>query len=532
MKTTEKEYILDPAGVDAISEDCRAFMTACGVQRESVLRVRLTAEELLIRVMEHYEAPLSVTLRLGRRLGRPAIRIRYRADGFNPIPAGEDEMGEWSGQILSSLGLAPSWSYRGGVNELMLRPAAADHRSELVLAAAVASAVVLGLLGPRLPAPVITVVSTYVLGPVSDAFLRLLSTCVGLLVFLSVTSGICGIGSAAEVTRLGKVLVKRSLGLSFLESAAMLLLLLPFFTLRSGAAGGDISQLGTLVDMLLDIIPSNPVQPFSEGNTLQIIFMAALVGGILLATGSRSEHFRDFTLDFNTVVMQAIELVCRLLPLYIFASLTLEFWSNGAAALLGLWKPIALCAAVCALFFAVKTCVVAVRLNVPARVLVSKAAPGMLVGYATASSSSAFAVCSRQNEKALGISPKLSRVGIPVGNILYQSVYTCLFIIVVYYAAELYGTEVNPVWFLILWLSGTILSIAAPPVAGGALACFSILSSQLGIPEESLPLMATLNVLLDFICTGSKLGMMHLELILEADKLDLLDREMLRGSGR
>jgi len=332
----------------------------------------------------------------------------------------------------------------------------------------------------------------------------------------------------SDFTKLGKVLVTRSLVLSFLTSGICILVMLPLFSVAIGASEAGAGQIKNLIQMLVEIVPENPVQPFLDGNTLQIIFLAVIIGVILLVTGSRSENFQAFILDFNTVIMQSIELICRLLPIYIFASLTLQFWENGFASMLALWKPIAVCVAFCAVCMIAKLIIAGVKLKTPAGLLARKIMPGSLVGFATASSSSAFAACSRANEKSLGIDPKLSRIGLPVGNVLYQSFYVSLFIVTVYFCAEKYGVPVNVAWLLVAWIVCTLLSIAAPPVPGGTLACMSIILAQLGIPAEALPMTLTINVLLDFVCTGGKIWMLQLELALQADRLELLDYDILR----
>ena len=51
---------------------------------------------------------------------------------------------------------------------------------------------------------------------------------------------------------------------------------------------------------------------------------------------------------------------------------------------------------------------------------------------------------------------------------------------------------------------------------------------QLHIPQEGLVLGTTLVLLLDFISTSFRVPSLHFEVILQADKLDLIDREILR----
>ena len=69
--------------------------------------------------------------------------------------------------------------------------------------------------------------------------------------------------------------------------------------------------------------------------------------------------------------------------------------------------------------------------------------------------------------------------------------------------------------------------MATPPVMGGGIACLSILMLQLSIPQEGLAVGITLSMFLDFICTGARVMILHLEVALQADKLGLMDREVL-----
>jgi len=60
------------------------------------------------------------------------------------------------------------------------------------------------------------------------------------------------------------------------------LLALPFFSLHFVQQAGGGGQLDSLLQMVLDFIPSNIITPFQSGNTLQIILLAVAVGSALL----------------------------------------------------------------------------------------------------------------------------------------------------------------------------------------------------------------------------------------------------------
>ena len=532
MRFREEEIMLDSAGVDYISGEIGAWARAAGIERRNAIRIRVTMEELLLRVSGHTGGGVICRLRMGKRFGTPFIRVRYGGDSYDPTSLAEDELDDWSERLLESVGLSPTWSWRAGRNELMLRAPAAGHSAEFMLLGALALALILGALGSVLPESVTGLLTDFILGPLSEIFLRLLSTFAGLMVFLSIVSGVCGIGNTADLSRIGKTMLTRFLLLSFLGGGVIVLLARPFFSLSGTAltAAGGVSQAGALRDLLLGILPSDPVSPFAGGNTLQIIFLAVVIGMILLLTGERAAHFRDFLLDFNTVILEAVSAVCRLLPIYVFASLTMQFWESGATLLLRLWKPLVLSAALCVILLAGAAIPAGIRLKARPLTLLRICMPAMLIGFTTASSTSAFSTGAEISEKRLGVPRDISGIGIPIGNSLFNSAYPMLYTLIAFHTAEEYGVQVNAVWFVMIWLLSVILSDAAPPVSGGMLACLGIMLTQLGIPAEALAISATLSILLDFICTGTEIGLLHMELAIQADHLGLLRRDILEES--
>ncbi len=73
-----------------------------------------------------------------------------------------------------------------------------------------------------------------------------------------------------------------------------------------------------------------------------------------------------------------------------------------------------------------------------------------------------------------------------------------------------------------------VLAVANPPVTGGVLVSLGIIMGQLNIPSEGLAIAGTLALVMDFLITGSKITLHHLEMILQADHLKMIDKGILR----
>ena len=238
---------------------------------------------------------------------------------------------------------------------------------------------------------------------------------------------------------------------------------------------------------------------------------------------------RELAEQCNLVLLAIMERICRLIPLFVFITLLRQIWTGSLASLLRAWKPLAVFVAGGLLIVAIKLLLTGLKLKVSVKKLLDVLWPTCLVALSTASSAAVFGRAMDNCEKKLGISHKLVLLGLPIGNILCMPAAMLCFSSVLLHLAESYSVPVHPGWVLILILIDAILCMAMPPIPGALLACFSILLTQLGIPMEGLAVRAALNVFLDAACTAYCNAYMHLELAVQAEKLGLLDRRILKA---
>jgi Na+/H+-dicarboxylate symporter len=540
----EMLYQLDRPGVDQVADALSAWMEEAGVGRPDRLRIRLTMETLLLNVSEHYGGDIEGTLKIGKRLGTPYFRFRYEGEAYDPrteedsltadaavggkrsADADFDTSDTWTKQILAGLGLAPSWRYHNGVNEITLQAPRSGIKQETLLVIAVAAAVILGAAGSYIPDGIRDGVAAYLLTPVSNLFLNLLGTFSGILVFLSVLCGVCGIGNAADFSKKGKYVMLHYLGRTAVCGLILGALTLPFYHFGSIGGSGE-SQFGALLDMVLAIFPHDPITPFAEGNMMQIVFMAICLGATMLVLGERTEGLRDMLTQLNATVIRVVEAICLLLPIYIFASLILVMWENGIGIFLELWKPLLLCVVLTMAAYACKAVITGIRLKVSAAKLLRKTRPALIVGLTTSSSMAAFGTVLENNEKELGIDPTLSRFAVPIGNLLCCGPTTGVLMLIVIHLASAYGVAIGFAWFITLWIMCVVMSVALPPVSGGVLVCLGLLLAQCNIPAAALGVAGTMAILFDFFDTGTRVGMMQMEVARQANHFGMLDRDVL-----
>ena len=494
----KKGYRLSPETVDLLSQEFADSLTEAEADRKDILRLRLSLEEIL----ESWSSALPdalVTFCAKKRLGRQRIEIRVEGKELQADDVLKNCL--LSSRLLAQAGLTLTQSYQNGENCLTVEPPRKRKLGQLQkLLLAIVSAVVLGLLQRLLPASAQAGVRA-VTDPLFTLILNLLRTISSPMIFLAICWGIFNIGDMTMMGRIGKKVIGRIAALS---------------------------GFSTIYQIILDIVPSDIVSPFLNGNTLQIIFLGAAVGIALLILGDRAAAVRTFIEQTNEVVQFLMEAIGDLIPLFVFFSLFALLGSDFGSELSGILKAIVITYALCPLMCLVFIGILATRRRVSFRLLVQKLLPTFLIGLTTASSSAAFATNLETCEKKLGIPPMLAHFAVPLEQVLYMPSVAVAFVATCLCMAENFGTAITPAWLLTMIVVTGLLSLAMPPIPGGALTCYTVMFTQLGIPGEALALAVAINSMIDFIATASNLTCLQVEVTTVAGQLGMLDTECLR----
>ena len=281
--------------------------------------------------------------------------------------------------------------------------------------------------------------------------------------------------------------------------------------------------------MVLDLFPNNLFMALAEGNIPQIMILACFLGFLMRNLDNQTDKLNTTMDDLYTVLLNAIEYSVSFLPLFIFASLTGLLWENGGDTLLQMWKPILALIAIYLLLIIGYVLYVAVKYRVSVALLIRKIMPSTIIGLTTASSMSAFEKINKVN-RTLGLDESLTNFSVTIGMQLYCGAAAPIFIAIAFYLAEVYQAPVGPTWFAVAGFISLIVSLATPPVSGGTMICLNIMLNALGIPLSGLAIASVLALVFDFISTGSYIAMRHMEMVIQAGHLNLLDTEVLRSN--
>jgi len=535
-KLTEKRetVTLNTQSIDEASNFTAKALEKLQMPRPDIYRCRLSVEEALLIWSKALGEDTECLMSCGSRFGRPFISLSVPGAQINPSEVKDDLYGEVvdSVNLIYRLGLTTVYSYAKGRNEITLSPPRKSKNGVIVMVISIALSLAIGLpLSMFFPA-VASALEKNVVTPIFSTAMNLIFAIAGPLIFLSICSGIYSIGNISAVGQIAKVLVSRFLLMTFLPLAAIAVLTGWMFPIAlSGSTSPLSSGAAGIFGMILNIVPSDIITPFQTGNALQIIFLAVACGSGILILGKKVSELAKIVNQIYSLVQFLMETIGRVIPAFVFLSILSLILSSSSINFSILGKQVILSIAFIIAIMVAYILFISIKWSMSPLLLMKKLLSTFLIAITTASSAAAFSVNLETCEKKLGISRKMVDFGVPLGQVIFMPPVAISFFFSSLCIGEIYGVEMTLIWILTAFIISGVLAVATPPIPGGTLSCFTILFMQLGIPAEGIALAISISMLMEYILTAGNLMLLQGELVLSADKLKMLDTEILKGKG-
>ena len=525
----ETEYKLDNASIDKASLRVQKFLSSLKADKSSILRVRLSVEEVLLRWAEHFPEHTQFRLELGRHWNRPFILLKLPGEECDPISVQGGDTNRWSTDLLNSLGLSPVYKYISGCNVVQFPVKKPQQNPGITLLLCTLVGAILGIVFDlAFPGELRVLITSTVLTPLQNAFIRMLNAVSAPVMFLSVLTAVCGVESSAVSGRIGKRLVIRFLLYSTLLSIVIMFLSRPFFKVSIGLTNLSQREVSGVLDFFLDVIPGDVLSPFILGDFTQLIIVALILGNALLIAGPKAQALSSLVEEANTVGLLVAEWIGDLSPGFVALLIILGIQEDTIHMLLGIWKPILLITLSAFLALVIRMFWVSLRFRVPVRTLWLKMKESFLLSLRTLSVGTSYSANQRCCEKKLGISPRLTDYSLPIGLICFMPISTIASILLTLYAAECYSVPVSFVWLIMALFLAVTLGAAGPPTAGIGILTYTVMFAKLDIPTRALTLVLAGDILIGFVTNPVNQALLQLELVFEADRLDVLSDKVLR----
>lgn len=522
-----------------------ATLEQLGLKRKLAQKVELLSEETLVMLAGQAPEGAELQVQVRRVLGDASVSFSVPGEKFDPYRGAGEAVLDMDALLsedtirsilLHSHGEKYKYQHKNGVNRVRILSGQSERNTTTATFIALGLGLLLGLLAKQVFPQLITEgLCTYLLDPIKTMFMNALKIIIAPVVFFSIVTCFSQFNSLAEFGKLGAKVVGIYLLTTLIAvtlGIGLAVLLKPGawgFALAGGVEAAAV-EVDTNVDsgilqMIVNIVPSNFLSPFLESNTLQIIFLAVLCGIALGMIGQYSATLKELFESFNSLFLTVTTLITKLIPLAVFASVALiviELNEDSLFSVLGACGVYSLAVVGMLCVYGLVTLLIG-RLN--PLVFFRKAWEGMLTSFTLSSSSAAMPTNIRVCTDKLGISPRVANFSIPLGATINMD-GACLYMTVLaVFLARAYGIEIPTAGLVTLGITSILLSLGAPGVPGAALICLGIVLESVGVPVEAIGLVMAVNPILDMVDTMSNTtGDMTAALIV-ANSEKLLDLE-------
>ncbi len=380
-----------------------------------------------------------------------------------------------------------------------------------------AAGIVFGLIANRLEFS--GFVSAYI-KPVGAAFIRLISMVVVPLVFASLLVGTASLKDIRTLGRIGAKTIAFYLCTTAIAVSIGLLLTsvvhpgssLPAEArqklIADAAAQKDLpvqaaAEKPSIGDLLLGIIPTNPVKALAEAQMLQIIFFAMLMGVCLtLIPPDRSEIVIRFFKAVDETIVQMVHVIMRLAPYAVFALIAAVVADFGLGILVMLLR---YCIVVLVGLTAHMVLIYGLALKVFTRMSVASFfrgfRPAQLVAFCSSSSNATLPVTMECVEKNLGVSSQISSFTLPLGATINMDGTALLQGVATAFLAQIYGMDLTLVQKLTVVLTATLASVGTAGIPGAGMVMLAIVLNSVGVPLQGIGIILGVDRFLDMCRT-------------------------------
>jgi len=347
-----------------------------------------------------------------------------------------------------------------------------------------------------------------VVEPLGDLFLRLIKFIIVPLILSTIIVGVTSTGDIKKLGRLGGKTISYYLVTSFI---AISLGLLAGFVFSPGT-GTDLKMTGEEVDVaesegvvqtILNIIPTNPIESLVNADMLQIIFFAIFVGIGITMVGEKAEPVKRFFDGFAEIMYKITGMIMTVVPIGIFGLLAPIVGEYGAAVLLPLIKLIIAMLIACLIHIIIVYSVAVKMLgNMNPGQFLKGIFPAAAVAFSTSSSAGTLPVTMKSAEDNLNVSKETSSFVLPLGatiNMDGTAIYQGLAVV---FIAQYFGTDLTFAQLATVALIGTLASIGTAGVPGAGMIMLTMVLAAVGLPLEGLALVAGIDRILDMMRTS------------------------------
>ncbi|MBQ6423912.1 MAG: dicarboxylate/amino acid:cation symporter [Acidaminococcaceae bacterium] len=346
------------------------------------------------------------------------------------------------------------------------------------------------------------------IAPIGTIFINFIKMMIVPVVTCSLIVGVTSLGGDSK--KLGRISAK-TICLYLITTAIAIVLGFAVAGIIQPGVGLDIAgkvapkvkEAPTFMQVLVNMVPTNPIDAMAKGQILPVIIFALLVGiGITQLDEKRSRFLMDLYDAGAEVCYKIIAMVMKFAPLGVFALLLPVVCKNGPKVLLPLLSVILAVAIGCALqCILVYSTLASTMGGVNPLKFFRGMSEAMMLAFTTCSSAAALPVNMKNCQEKLGLSREVTSFVLPLGCTINMDGTALYMGVCSLFVANAFGVNLTTSDMIMIVFTGTLASIGTAGVPGAGLIMLAMVLQAVQLPMEGLALVAGIDRVLDMFRT-------------------------------
>ncbi len=345
-----------------------------------------------------------------------------------------------------------------------------------------------------------------VVKPLGTLFINAIRMLVVPLVFFALITSITSLNDTGKVQRLAGKTIGLFLLTAIIASVLGLIVASLFNwgdSLQLTATEVRQRDIPPVADVITNLIPTNPVAALVNGNILQIIVFASLVGIAINVVGEKAQPMRSVIQAGAEIMFQITRMVLQLTPFGVFGLMAWAVGNYGLETLLPLGKFILAIYIACLIHIVfVYGGFVKAFGGMGLRQYFKAILPAQLVAFSSSSSYGTLPVTYKVVTENLGVSKDYASFVLPLGSTINMDgcggIYPAIAAV---FIAHIYGIELDALDYLLIIGTATLASLGTAGVPGTAMVMLTVTLSVVGLPLEGIAFIAAIDRIIDMMRT-------------------------------
>lgn len=343
--------------------------------------------------------------------------------------------------------------------------------------------------------------------PIGTMFINLIKMMIVPVILSSLVTGMTGLGDLKKLGRIGVktlIMYMGTTAIAILLGFGAAMLIHPGVGLDMGAAAApEIKQAPTFMEVLVNMIPKNPVESMANADILPLIVFSIFLGAGIVAVGGKKGVFLTQLFDaLAEVCYKVIGMIMRVSPIGVFCLLVPVVVNNGPKVLLPLLSVIVAAAiGSIAHMILVYTPIVSFIGKIKVIDFYRAMSEAMMIAFTTCSSAGTLPVNMKNLIEKLKIKKEVVSFVLPLGATINMDGTAVYMGVCALFVANVYGIHLTINQMIMIMFTGTLASIGTAGVPGGGLIMLAMVLQSANLPLEGIALVAGIDRVLDMFRT-------------------------------